>query len=155
MSDIHRSDKLRKAQKQIVAKPKKYLRKINLARKSLKDYYLTVTDKVEEAEQITLKVSNKTLGVDNFVVFAPGSLTCTCSQHLEQVFCADLVFVLNTMNIRDLSIVEHFSSENLDTIKQFSRKLVIGSNSESSILEIVRSKRNIKCSACIYLRIVV
>ena len=149
-SDTHRSDKLRKSKRGCVKKTRIFNRvALVKAKMKLKEEKLLIVHKDESEDDITVTVKNS-LGIENFVNFSPLGITCTCPDHSSSLYCVDILYLLEMMKIKDLTIVKNFKVEDFEDVKKLLGGVKVVNNKEVETLnwEIDRTRKGFKCVSC-------
>ena len=149
-SDTHRADKLRKSKRGCIQKTKIFNRvALVKAKMKLKEEKLLIVHKDESEADIIVTVKNR-LGIENYVTFSPIGITCTCPDHSNSLYCVDILFLLELMKFKDLTIVKKFKVEDFEDVKKLLGGVKVVNHEEVETLnwEIDRTRKSFKCVSC-------
>ena len=149
-SDTHRADKLRKSKRGGVKKTRIFNRvALVKAKMKLKEEKLLIVNKDESDADIVVTVKNS-LGIENFVSFSSFGIICTCPDHSSSLYCVDILYLLEIMKIKDLTIVKNFKVEDFEDVKKLLGVVKVVNNEEVETLnwEIDRTRKSFKCGSC-------
>ena len=151
-SETHRSDKVRRLPV-LSKKLAENNQEIIASRKKIKKEALKLINKVDNDSDFIVEITNN-LGQNYFVSFSKSVMTCSCGENVSTGLCFHSVFLLDIMQIKDLSAFKNYTEKSFEQVTKASRKIgeVLEPNKQSAgkskDWDICRSKRSLRCSAC-------